>query len=1188
MAWTASYQLLRDRPLDDAELGALEEHAARHNQPPWDGEGVALLVTREARTDRVIAEGRQTLASDAGASVQRMCDMLNALTATIPRVEVRVHDDVGALGIDPIAGRVRRGGSPGLAPVEVRRDDRQWKTPGEWLTRFRALSPALAAFAAGGTAATGDTLRAALVEIARLPDDRPARAALVSRLRDVAPLELALAGLDVYGEIARARTTWALVKAALDTIFDVTPLVERFLGVWCAPRGMYWYSDLRLPDHMFDALASQPRVEAQMAADLAASLAGSDQELVHRRAEYAAHMLGRARTATALATLLEAARALRGATLAPAVRLHTHAGVCAGLTMAAVPAVVPALLLEVGTATRWTRSVRDALGRLARLAPARASALAVYLADAGEELADVVPMLQHIGDAASRAALVRACEAPDPDDRARAVEALRALGVEAPPAEAAPPPRQLVAHTSAAVRERALRQLDEAGDPATMMSFLAASALDLAIRRRFDDAVRAPTWKTLDRLPRALRGADLASQLAWVRGEAAASLPAQVVWPEIAAAIDGDVTALAEAYPPPLPRLDEATITTLLAEEAGMAWAVRHGDVARLRTVDVTTPVGLVGTPEDEGPPTAPQPVQPSQVIAAADAPRTVQMAAPPPPSGPTPARATSATLPPLPGPAPRTLQLTPPPPGSPPPGPVPRTLQLTPPPPGPPPPGPAPVSTAVASVAAAALAPAARAARFVEASTVVDPPEAKLIDELLTVLAREQPVSAELAARAGMPPAVATMERWDRSKAVRARLLELGAPQVGARLLEKLPELHDGTNLQHLCEATLPAIAGAPGAGARLAALWDDAHGRPWAAPHRLTDYLEPVASAPELFAAVLDELAAPDDGAGRGRTTSAFALAGAARDQRAAATAALVARVRLDRGKPRDVVGWRGDAHRALRKLGSLEAVATAALELAEPSTPGKRPADLLELIGKAPHGRELLALALDLPELAGDATRELCRVAPELRDRLLAHPFWKIRLVAAEGHRDWKQGKAEVAAIWAAIDAAHLAIPAADRKGARSDPPPRDARPIALAPLPPPRDGLAATCADHRAWALWAVDEAADPADLVARIFADELDRALVAYGHVRVAARWPRWRDKVRELPADRRGRLAWARAHGDAALPPALARVRDDGPAAVAAALPRPHLVLGADERAELVRLEEPIAARGLALFADGL
>jgi len=1143
MAWTASYQILRDRPLDDAELAAIEELATRVNQPAWDGESFALVVTRATRSDRVVGEGKQTLASDTGVSVQRMCDLLNALAAALPRVEVRVRDDVGALGIDPIAGRVRLGGGQGLALVDVQRDERQWKSPSEWLTKFRALTPALAAFAAGGTPPSGETLRAALVEIAKLPDDRPARAALLTRLREVPALELAQAGLDVYADIARARTTWALVRSALETIFDVRPLVERFLAIWGAPRGIYWYSDLRLPDHMLDALASVPAVEAQMTADLAASLGGSDSELVHRRGEYAAQMLGRARTAPALATLLEAASALHGQPLSTGVKHHTHPGVVVGLTLAAVPAVVPALLLEVGTATRWSRHVREALARLARLAPARASPLAVYLADAGETPSELAPVLQQLADTAAIGALERMAGAPDPDDRARAVASLRALNAPAPATTDLPAPARLVAHPSASVRERALGLLDEAGEPAAMASFLAASALDQAVRRRFDDNLRGATWKTLDRLPRELRASPLAAQLAWVRGDGAAALPAQVTWPEIAKALDGDVAAIAATYPAPLPHLDGATEAALRAEHEQIEVAVRHGDVARLRAVDLLTPVGLV------------------------DASPALQ--APPAPAPPAPASAPPASAPPAPAPPPLAPPPLAPPPSAPP-APAPPPLA---------PPAPAPPVATLTSALAAAAAAIARPKFIDQVETVIDPHEAKLIDELLTVLAREQPVSVALAARAGLAPAVATMERWDRAKAVRARLLELGTARVGAQLLERLAELHDGSNLQTLCEATLPAIASAPTVGARLARLWDDAHGRPWTAPHRVTDYLEPVSDVPELFAAVLDELAAPDDGAQRGRTISAFALVGAAKEHRAQATAAVVARLRADRGRPRDVVGWRGEAYKALRKLGSPDGVATAILELAELSSPGKRPAELLELVARA--GRELITQAIDLPELAGDATRELCRAAPDARERLLADPFWKIRLVAAEANRDWKVGKAEVAAVWAVVDAAGLAVPTAERKATRAEP---VVEPIGLPPLPPAREGLAARCADYRTWALWAVDEAADPADAVARVFADELDRALVGLGHGRVAPRWSRWRDQVPTLPTDRRARVTWARERRDAALPALLARVRDEGAAIVAAELPRPYLTLTAAQRAELVHLEDPIAQRGLALF----
>ncbi len=76
---------------------------------------------------------------------------------------------------------------------------------------------------------------------------------------------------------------------------------------------------------------------------------------------------------------------------------------------------------------------------------------------------------------------------------------------------------------------------------------------------------------------------------------------------------------------------------------------------------------------------------------------------------------------------------------------------------------------------------------------------------------------------------------------------------------------------------------------------------------------------------------------------------------------------------GKPREVVGWRGDAYKALRKLGSPDAVATAILELAEPSSPGKRPADLLELAPDLwPNSIRHLALA-ELEQANGQARQE-----------------------------------------------------------------------------------------------------------------------------------------------------------------------------------------------------------------------
>jgi hypothetical protein len=114
----------------------------------------------------------------------------------------------------------------------------------------------------------------------------------------------------------------------------------------------------------------------------------------------------------------------------------------------------------------------------------------------------------------------------------------------------------------------------------------------------------------------------------------------------------------------------------------------------------------------------------------------------------------------------------------------------------------------------------------------------------------------------------------------------------------------------------------------------------------------------------------------------------------------------------------------------------------------------------------------------------------------------------------------------------------------------------------------------------WSLAAADERVDAANAVARVHADELDRALAAHAHARTAARWSRWREVVPALPLDRCARLAWAGAQAEAPLPPPLARVRTEGAAAVAAAMPTPQLSLTAAQRAELEAREAPTAARG--------
>jgi hypothetical protein len=214
-----------------------------------------------------------------------------------------------------------------------------------------------------------------------------------------------------------------------------------------------------------------------------------------------------------------------------------------------------------------------------------------------------------------------------------------------------------------------------------------------------------------------------------------------------------------------------------------------------------------------------------------------------------------------------------------------------------------------------------------------------------------------------------------------------------------------------------------------------------------------------------------------------------------------------------------------------------------------------------------------------------RELCRsplIGDESRHKYIAHPFWKLRFIAADKNPNSDQSKREIADVWAAVDAGGIPVTSDEE---RYDRPSGLAKATSAAmPLPPPRDGLASPCFDYRAWAMWAVDEMMDPADAAARVFADELDIALVERGHMRTAPRWGAWREKVPALPIDRRARLAWARAQTDAAMPPLLARVRDEGARVVAAELPGPCLVLPPELRKELEDRERQVAEAGEALF----
>ena len=126
----------------------------------------------------------------------------------------------------------------------------------------------------------------------------------------------------------------------------------------------------------------------------------------------------------------------------------------------------------------------------------------------------------------------------------------------------------------------------------------------------------------------------------------------------------------------------------------------------------------------------------------------------------------------------------------------------------------------------------------------------------------------------------------------------------------------------------------------------------------------------------------------------------------------------------------------HRALRRAGDDSVLPTVLLELAEPLSVGRAGA-LVEALGRLGGGVRMMQV-IDLPEQAVDGTKEMLRAtgsSEERRRELLVHPFWKVRIAAAEANPSWDGSRVDLFAVWAAIDAAGLPGVERDRESARS---------------------------------------------------------------------------------------------------------------------------------------------------------
>lgn len=245
----------------------------------------------------------------------------------------------------------------------------------------------------------------------------------------------------------------------------------------------------------------------------------------------------------------------------------------------------------------------------------------------------------------------------------------------------------------------------------------------------------------------------------------------------------------------------------------------------------------------------------------------------------------------------------------------------------------------------------------------------------------------------------------------------------------------------------------------------------------------------------------------------------------------------------------------------------------------------------LGRDEATRALLPMTADLPGFSRAAAAALQGSGADdpILIALLGHPFWRVRVDAAQTARlaPDVRARAMATAWWhastsgAPLDMRPLGLLA-------PSPPSADDWPTRAAPvgglydvpaLAPWREGLVAPCADQRAWTIRAMDTACDPADVLALGLADQLDRQLAAAGYPRTAVDWTAWAARVPDLPVEDIARDAWLRDHADdlgaGSLPAGLRATLDGGPPALA--LEPPRLTL--PDRAGLIALEEAYLQR---------
>lgn len=575
MGWTAYYQVVRDRPLDDDELANLAKLVRAEQAEAWDGETFSLAVATSPHPGHIVAKGWQKLPMDEGSpDPSRLCNALDRLEAAVPGGTVNVSDDFGVFARGPdgftLAGGTRR--------ELVDDTGGAWESVLTLVPVEHAYPPAIAAAlarlqASGLTDAdrTDETLVAAALEQLSTPEVKPEP--LKTLLAACDPDTVARTGLAHYttydGYEARAA-----LSSAFGAARDVPALASAFVAAWSKPKGTYFYGDFPLWGEFGIAIARQPAVRDRFIADLDEIESGaSDDELARRRCARAAVLLGGSRDPRALRRLADTVKRCRGQSQPHDLRYYLYLPALEGLGAAGDPAWLATGLLALDGSDAASRGEANVIEQsLVANAELAAPVVRVLLAG-GIAIRPALSAIERAGTAAASFAdaVEPYLQHPLPGIRYQAratMAALRGVERERIDDDELRDPETNMLHADLETRHAAQRKISERKDKSLVLA--------LAIAERVDAHLRAVSgypglpfswWDWQGVLPKKVIEMRGPEQIAWMRGEGASEIGPQRIPGAVAAIADTPAKDVAATYPSPFIRFDDATRAKLAALE---------------------------------------------------------------------------------------------------------------------------------------------------------------------------------------------------------------------------------------------------------------------------------------------------------------------------------------------------------------------------------------------------------------------------------------------------------------------------------------------------------------------------------------------------------------------------------------------------------------------------------------------